>query len=106
LTDEELATASEQTRAGYARWLNPPEVQLYDLQDDPHEWRDLADDPAHAETKVRLLRALEEWQATTGDPIRYPEKLRMLMEETDAVAATERRSPEGGWRYLEYFRGE
>ncbi|MFP6904796.1 MAG: hypothetical protein VCG02_06235, partial [Verrucomicrobiota bacterium] len=35
LTDEELAGASAQTKAGYARWLEPPEYQLYDLKTDP-----------------------------------------------------------------------
>ena len=103
LTDEELAAASAQTQAGYARWLNPPEVQLYDLQNDPHEWNNLADDPNHAETKERLLTALKVWQAETHDPLADAERLRMLMEENDAVFAAKRRSPKDGWRYLEYL---
>ncbi len=103
LTDEELAGASEQTRAGYDLWLNPPEIQLYDLKSDPHEWHDLADDPTHRETKARLLKALKEWQSQTDDPIRLPKKLKMLMDEMDTVTAANRRAPEEGWRYLQYL---
>ena len=103
LTDEELAGASERTKAGYARWLNPPDVQLYDLKDDPHEWNDLSDDPGHAQTKRRLLMALKQWQTDTRDPLASPENLRMLMEENDAVFKANRRSPKDGWRYLDYL---
>ncbi|HIK96362.1 MAG TPA: hypothetical protein EYG03_30845 [Planctomycetes bacterium] len=103
LTNEELAGASEQTQAGYARWLNPPEFQLFDLKDDPHEWADLSSDLAHADTKQRLLNALEQWQADTRDPLADPGKLRMLMEENDAVFKAGRRSPQDGWQYLKYL---
>jgi N-sulfoglucosamine sulfohydrolase len=104
LTDEELAGASEQTKAGYARWLDPPEFQLYDLQSDPHEWNDLSSDPRHAVTKQQLQHALKQWQADTHDPLADPEKLRMLMEENDAVFKANRRSPKDGWRYLDYLK--
>ncbi len=103
LTDEELAGASEQTKAGYARWLNPPEYQLYDLQDDPHEWNDLSADPKHAKVKKRLQAALKRWQDDTRDPLADPGKLRMLMKENDAVFKAKRRSPKDGWQYLKYL---
>ncbi len=103
LTDEELAGVSEETRAGYARWLNPPEYQLYDLQHDPHEWTDLSGDPKHADVGLRLQNALKQWQADTRDPLADPEKLRLLMEENDAVAQAKRRSPKDGWQYLKYL---
>ena len=103
LTDKELAGASEQTRAGYARWLNPPEIQLFDLQGDPHEWNDLSDDPRFAKTKARLFDALKQWQVETDDPLADPDRLAMLMKENDAVARAGRRSPEGGWQYLKYL---
>ena len=32
-------------------------VELYDHENDPHEWNNLADDPAHAQT-VRKLREM------------------------------------------------
>ena len=103
LTDKELVGATEQTKAGYARWLKPPEFQLYDLKTDPHEWTDLSNDPKHADAKHRLQTALKKWQVNTRDPLADPEKLSMLMNENDAVFKTGRRSPENGWRYLKYL---
>ncbi|NND98223.1 MAG: sulfatase-like hydrolase/transferase [Pirellulaceae bacterium] len=103
LTDAELAEASEQTRQGYARWLHPPEYQLYDLRFDPHEWTDLADDPNHARIKQRLREALARWQSDTSDPIAETAKLQMLMDENDKVVKAKRRSPKAGWRYLQYL---
>ena len=38
---------------------------LYDLAEDPHEFRDLGTDPAHAETRARLYEALARWSRTT-----------------------------------------
>ncbi|SVC65344.1 uncharacterized protein METZ01_LOCUS318198, partial [marine metagenome] len=103
LTDKELAGASEQTKAGYARWLKPPEYQLYDLKADPHEWTDLSNDPKHAEAKQRLQTALKKWQTDTSDPLTNPDKLSMLMEENDSVFEAGRRSPKNGWHYLKYL---
>ncbi|HOD83263.1 MAG: Arylsulfatase [Planctomycetes bacterium ADurb.Bin126] len=41
--------------------------ELYDLQADPHETRNLASDPAHADTLKRMRKALEEWIEQTND---------------------------------------
>lgn len=48
--------------------LHRPREELYDLQADPHETRNLADDPAHAETLADLRKQLREWQEQTKDP--------------------------------------
>jgi N-sulfoglucosamine sulfohydrolase len=103
LSDKELAGASEQTKVGYARWLKPPEFQLYDLNADPHEWTDLSNDTKHAEAKHRLQTALKEWQLDTKDPLADPVKLRMLMKENEEVAKAGRRWPKEGWQYLKYM---
>ncbi|PHS02236.1 MAG: hypothetical protein COA78_21720 [Blastopirellula sp.] len=103
LTDQELLGASKQTQAGYARWLNPPLYQLYDLNSDPNEWNDLANTPEFKEQKQRLITALKDWQKETADPIVDPEKLKQLMDENDAVDKEKRRSPASGWKYLEYW---
>jgi sialidase-1 len=104
LSDEELAAASQQTKAGYARWLNPPKLQLYDLTDDPHEWTDLSTDPAHAAVKQQLVKALQQWQQDTSDPLADADKLSKLLQESDAVYKSGRRSPKDGWKYLKYLR--
>ena len=103
LIDEELAGASGRTKAGYARWLSPPEYQLYDLAADPHEWNDLSGDPEYTETKQRLQDALKNWQANTNDPLADPTLLQQLMDENDAVVRAKRRWPKAGWQYLNYL---
>lgn len=46
---------------------NMPEEELYDLEADPHETRNLAKEPRHAETLRRLRGVLEEWIEETND---------------------------------------
>jgi arylsulfatase A-like enzyme len=43
--------------------------QLFDLQDDPGETRDLADDPERAEILQELQSMLARWQSENGDPL-------------------------------------
>jgi arylsulfatase A-like enzyme len=45
-----------------------PKYELYDLQKDPHETRNLADDPAYAAVKADLERRLLAELTRTGDP--------------------------------------
>jgi len=47
-------------------------LRLFNLREDPFERDDLADDPAHAATKARLLKRLIELQKKQGDTIRHP----------------------------------
>jgi len=44
-------------------------VALYDLQNDPHEDRNLADEPAHADTVRQMHSRLLEVMAADGDPL-------------------------------------
>jgi hypothetical protein len=39
-----------------------PEFELFDLQQDPHEVNNLADDPKYAKVKRELLAELENWR--------------------------------------------
>jgi arylsulfatase A-like enzyme len=50
-----------------------PAEELYDLQNDPHELKNLAGDPTHQPVLKELRRELEEWIARTGDHGRNPE---------------------------------
>lgn len=44
-----------------------PAEELYDLESDPHEVRNLASSPEHAKVLKRLRRALEKWIKDSGD---------------------------------------
>ncbi len=44
-----------------------PEVELYDLEKDPDEFRNLAGEASHAETVRRLQETLSEWMQATND---------------------------------------
>lgn len=50
-----------------------PREELYDLQSDPHELRNLASDPTHAGALARHRAALEDWMRRTDDRGRTPE---------------------------------
>ncbi|MEM0983380.1 MAG: sulfatase [Planctomycetota bacterium] len=54
-------------RYRYIRY-NSGAVELYDMQDDPHEWRNLAAEPGHAETLARFDELLREMIA----PVELP----------------------------------
>ena len=52
---------------------NSPELgreQLFDLQADPDERRDLHDDPAHQEVLTSLRQQLQRWRRECNDPDR------------------------------------
>lgn len=66
--DEILATAPENIQKAYETMLNPPEYELYDLQEDPYEWNNLAGNPEYAAILEGLKAELHRWQTETKDP--------------------------------------
>ena len=72
------ATSREERYAGtpiqqaFDILANPPEFELYDLEEDPWEFRNLSEEPEHAETLARLQAALDDWRRTTDDPLLDP----------------------------------
>ena len=63
------------TFASYPSSLFPPgteprnEIELYDLEGDPHDWHDRAGDASLAGVRAELLQALEDWMRDTRDPL-------------------------------------
>ena len=49
-------------------FVHRPLEELYDLERDPHELKNLAADPAHRDTLDNLRARLKEWQTQTRDP--------------------------------------
>lgn len=46
-----------------------PEFELYDLESDPHELRNLAGEPSHAEIRQELAAKLERWMVKNDDHV-------------------------------------
>jgi N-sulfoglucosamine sulfohydrolase len=55
-------------------YLNRPRHELYDLEADPWEGHNLANDPRHASTLADLQAKLKAWQEKTKDPWRVKYK--------------------------------
>ena len=102
-TYDELKTASGRTQHIYSQWLHPPEYQLFDLQADPSEFTNLAEDASYKDVRHRLLERLQRWQTETNDGLANPELLTRLTNEVNECLDNNRRIPAGGWKYADYL---
>lgn len=48
--------------------IHRPKEELYDIQKDPYEMNNLADDPGYSSHKERLENRLQDWMEKTNDP--------------------------------------
>ncbi|MCX7886275.1 MAG: sulfatase [Verrucomicrobiae bacterium] len=65
-------------------------VELFDLQTDPDETRNLADDPRLVEVRRKLESALQSWRVRRADPLLDPARLQRWK---DAAAHWAKQSP-------------
>jgi uncharacterized sulfatase len=49
------------------RYHHRPAEELYDMEADPLEWQNVADDPQYASIKSELKQKLSSWMAEQGD---------------------------------------
>ncbi len=82
-----IEAAPEPVRGSYQRMKMPPRYELYDLERDPHEFRNLASDAAHAKVLADLGEQLTAWRVRTNDPLLNPRCLKRLKAEIDACCA-------------------
>jgi len=68
---------------GTGSFTYPPEWELYDLVEDPHELRNVADDPAYADVRARLEAEMWRAQARVGD-VPHPRQPRPALLEQPA----------------------
>ena len=57
----------------YDKYLERPEFELYNIQNDPYEMKDLSADPQYAEVIKNLKTQLDGWMAQQGDKGRETE---------------------------------
>ncbi len=104
VTPEEQATATPVVAAALARYRRSPEIELFDLQSDPHEWINLADEPDFAATKRRLTEALLEFRTQTHDPFLDPQNVADFRDSQHAAHDLKYRLTENHrWAYLDAF---
>ncbi len=99
-----VAAAAPEVRAAYLLQQRPPRYELYDLQTDPCEFRNLSASPEHAAVLADLKQRLLAWREQTHDPLLNPTHLARLKAEVYAVSS----KAEGkaiDWGYPYYFFG-
>ncbi len=104
-TPAEQASASPKVSAALARFRNPPRHELFDLNTDPHEWLNLADDPAHAPVLHRLETALQNFRTKTHDPFLDAKNIKAFQQSQLGIKDfSYRKQPGFTWPYVESFR--
>lgn len=80
-----------------AKWMvdRRPAEELYDLEADPYEMHNLADDPRYHNIKQRLSRALEEWIVESRDTGLLPEPILRRRSKEAGSAYAVLRGPHG-----------
>ena len=100
----DVAAAPAAVRQIYSTWSDAPPIELYDLENDPYEMRNQADDPQLASVKSRLLEALRQWQRDTQDPLADPKVLAELTAEYDTIPKPYPDQKDFVWQYPKYLK--
>jgi N-sulfoglucosamine sulfohydrolase len=84
-------------------FLYPPEYELFDLQEDPHEWNNLADSAEHKPIRQRLLKAMQDFQREIKDPFASRENIATFIAEQKEYQSKPYKSPGFRWPHLDLF---
>jgi N-sulfoglucosamine sulfohydrolase len=99
--NEAFASGSPEVQAAYQRMQRPPRWELYDLQTDPFEFRNLAEAGQASTILAGLQRVLQEWRRATGDPLLDEDKLQRLKREMQGLS--KKTAKQYAWQYPHYF---
>ena len=84
-------------------FLHPPEYELFDLEKDPYEWKNLADNAEHIQIKTRLLKAMYDFQHRIKDPFASRENIATFIAEQKEYVSKPYRKPGFRWPHLDMF---
>ena len=100
---EALNRADDRVRSAYKLMAKPPEFELYDLETDPYEFRNIAGFPEHQpvfeDLKDRLLR----WRERTDDAFLDPANVARLKAEIESTFQDGQYRRPNGWVYSGYL---
>ena len=85
-------------------FLHPPEFELFDLQEDPHEWKNLANSAKHQEIRQRLLAAMRKFQIEIKDPFASKANVAAFLAEQKAYQRKPYRKAGFRWPHLDMFK--
>ena len=86
--------ADTPVRAVFNRYEQRPPLELYDLQQDPEEFINLANDPAYQTVINRLQKALTQWQQQTHDPMLDSTKRARMIRVHQNISEKSRNNPD------------
>lgn len=98
-----LDRADDQVSSAYALMASPPEFELYDLELDPYEFRNLAEIPEHESVLQDLRNRLLEWRQETDDAFLEPAYVRRLKAEVESTFKDGQYRRPDGWSYNDYL---
>ena len=64
-----MISGPDHSSKNLADWLNRDREELYDLVNDPHETRNLANEPLLSRIRDDLSRKCDHWMESTKDPV-------------------------------------
>jgi len=105
---EETESLDAEMAEVYSIWRNPPQFELYDLENDPNEFKNLSDNSKYKEQLVRLQQVLKKWQKETNDPFNDPVKLKHFNQDIKEIVEkyegkSYRKDKNFKWKYVDYF---
>ena len=100
----ELETSPPYVKEAYQILKDPPEYELYDLENDPFEFHNLVGDTSVRSILEELKTELRQWQEHSDDPLRHDENLEKLVAEVDSCFITGEYIKKESWYYPEYFK--
>ncbi len=101
---QEIDASSPTVQQAYELFLHVPYFELYDLQNDPYEFHNLAGDPKYADISRQLFDVWWDWARSTRFPLADKQVLdQFTAEEDNALKVNYNKNPDFHWGYLQTF---
>jgi N-sulfoglucosamine sulfohydrolase len=97
-----IEASAPDIRDAYHLMRQPPRFELYDLQNDPYEFHNLAASAQHRAVMTELQKQLATWREQTRDPLLDADALQQLKQEVYSIKS-KAESKKHDWSYSRYF---
>tara|TARA_R110000822_G_scaffold168554_2_gene308609 strand:+ start:13245 stop:14780 length:1536 start_codon:yes stop_codon:yes gene_type:complete len=101
--EDEIEFVETKIQEAYEIFKSPPEWELYDLENDPWEFNNLAENPDYKGILKKMQNALMVWRRETSDPFLDEIKLGKFTREMDSINTL---YPNHSYNKVENFKWE